>query len=287
MISRKIYYCIQTFEYLVNVLLDGFNNPYKGLKLDKTKRLLCVANGPSAKELYSDIKNNFAQYKNCEFSVVNDFVNDDLFEIIKPLHYTISDPMFFMDTVKKQQGVKVLNALNKKVKWDMYLNVSCYWKKSSFLDIVKCNPQIHIVYFHQCRYDGIPHFTNYFYKKGWGNGEYGTVILNALYAAISEGYKDIHLYGVDHTFFDGLTVNEDNIPCYIYKHSYDIAPELKPIRFTYNYSKEYMDMASYIYEKYDIFKGHKIMAAYAKSVNCNVLNCTKNSLIDAYPRLKE
>lgn len=34
-----------------------------------------------------------------------------------------------------------------------------------------------------------------------------TVALMAIYVGINSGYSEIDLYGVDHTFFDSLTVN--------------------------------------------------------------------------------
>ena len=179
-----------------------------------------------------------------------------------------------------------MNALAEKVDWEMYLHVIYRFHKSPYLEIVKKNPHIKVVYYHTNRYNGILKTRNWFLKNGLGNGEYSTVVLNSIYSAITEGYKNIELYGLDHTFFTGLTVNDDNVPCYSAQHFYDNEVEVKPMVRHYSGRVEYFDMASFLFEKYDIFKGHKVMAEYANYMGARILNCTKGSLVDAYPRLK-
>lgn len=284
--AEKIFRTLSTIEFLVEVLFEGFGNPFKKIRVNNNKLLLILANGPSLKNKLSEIKDNIETYINYEYSVINDFVHNDLFSILKPLHYTLSDPMFFRDTPQKERGLSVMKALSEKVNWDMYLYINNEFKNSEYLNIIKNNPHIHIICYHHPKYQGVAKCRNYIFSKGLANGEYSTVVSNSIYIAITEGYKNIQLYGVDHTFFEGLTVNDQNIPCYIYKHSFDDSAELKPIRFTYNYSREYMDMTMFLYEKYDVFRGHKYLASYAKYMGANVINCTPNSLIDTYIRQK-
>ena len=267
-------------------MFEGMGNPFRGVKLPTEKKLLVLANGPSLKDVIPLIRDNMEKYQNYEYSVINEFANFDVFTIIRPKQYTLSDPMFFMDTIQKERGDRVIDSLKNKVSWDMYLYINSYWRKSDRIKYLMDNENIHIVFYHSFQYDGIPSIRNFLFKRGWANGEYSTVILNAIYANLMVGFRDVELYGVDHTFFEGLTVNNDNIPCYIYRHSFDDNCDLKPILFTSNFSKQYMDMPSYVWEKFDVFRGHKIMNDFANYIGATIVNCTRNSLIDAYPRKK-
>jgi len=65
------------------------------------------------------------------------------------------------------------------------------------------------------------------FRKGLANGEYGTVVQNAIYIATHLGYKRVHLYGVDHNFFDGLYMDDDNVLCSRVTHFYLAHPATK------------------------------------------------------------
>lgn len=279
---------LKTILFFIELSLSGFNNPFRDDKIAPKKKLLILANGPSLKYTLKSIQDNIKDYQESEFSVVNDFVHEELFQILKPKYYTLSDPMFFTSRSKlHDKGLKVMHSLAEKVHWDMNLYVRTDYADSEYLGVVMKNPYIHIVYYYGKKYNGLDFIRNWIFKNGWGNGEYSTVILNSIYCAITMGFKHIELYGVDHTFFDGLSVNDDNIPCYIYRHSYDNEMMSKPIMWSYDHSREYMDMLTYLKEKVNVFTGHKIMSEYAKYMGCRILNCTVGSLIDAYPRKKE
>ena len=282
--GRRSCVFIKTICFFINLLFDGLSNPFKKVSVDTSKKMMILANGPSLNTLLEKISEDIQKYSQYEYSVVNDFVHNDLFEVLKPKHYTLSDPMFFRETPQKEKGVGILKALEKKVDWDMYLYIRKGFRKSSFLEGVRRNKHIHIICYHHPKYEGWRKLTNWIYKRGWGNGEYSTVVLNSLYVSLTEGFKDIELYGVDHSFFTGLTVDNNNVPCYIVSHFYDNNTELKPIANVYDFKKEHLSMAEFLLEKYDIFSGHEIMSAYAKYMDARVVNCTKNSLIDAYPR---
>lgn len=275
---------IAFIKYIVGITIQGWNNPFKNVVVDEGKKILVLANGPSLKELLNEINKDIEAYKKFEYSVINDFVHNELFVKLRPKHYTLSDPMFFKNTPQKERGDSVVKALYEKVNWDMYLYVPYHAKECENVRMLGNNSFIHIIIYHDVRYAAYDSCLNWFYKRGLGNGEYGTVILNSIYIALTEGFKNIELYGVDHTFFEGLSVDENNVPCYIYKHSHDSDSQVKPILNVYDFSKKYMTMSEFLYEKYEIFKGHGVMSRYADYMGANILNCTKCSLIDTYPR---
>ena len=179
-----------------------------------------------------------------------------------------------------------MNALAEKVSWQMILFIPLLQKESTYLDPVRQNPNIKIVTFHAIPYySGLESLRHYFYKKGLGNGEFGTVALNALYAALMLGYKTLYVYGIDHTFFNDIAVNDENVLCFKDKHFYEEETVLRPMICHYpGMDNKPYTMAQFVAEKALIFKGHLIMEKFAKAIGATIINCTPNSLVDAYER---
>lgn len=274
--------------YIVKSFFEG-NTHFKRLRVNDNRKLHLLANGPSLSQFLDNMDCNPLIDNQCDYIAVNDFINDNRCLKIRPKYYVLSDPLFLYDTIYKERGLRVMNNLADRVDWDMTLFVRFNAKDSEFLPILLRNSHIKIEYYHSYHFPIFCNFhraRNFLYKKGIGNGEYSTVALNALYIGITIGYKQIFLQGVDHTFFNGLLVNDENIPCYVYKHSFDKSEEVKPMIFHYDKSRKYKDMPYFLYEMFCVFRGHWIMAEYANYMGAKVLNCTEGSLIDAYPRLK-
>ena len=121
------------------------------------------------------------------------------------------------------------------------------------------------------------------FKRGLGSANYGTVVQVGEYVALLLGYRRLELYGVDHTLFDGLVVDEQNRLCRRDSHYYDTAPvEPKPIMK--KVPAEPYTVAEYLAETAQLFRGHEILRDYAASLGAEIVNCTKCSLIDSYKR---
>lgn len=276
--------------YLIKTFSEGFFTHFNQMRVSPERKLYVLANGPSLNIFLENYPKDKNIDSSTDFIAINDFVNDKKFLDLKPKYYVVSDPMFLFDTKFRERGLKVIKGLKEKVNWDLILFIRYDARKSPFLPLLNDNKFIKIEYYHSYYYplfNGLTKIRRFIYKKGWGNGEYSTVVLNAIYIGITLGYKKMYLEGVDHTFFNGLMVTENNIPCYVIKHSFDTSEEIKPMTWYYDDSREYKDMPYFLLEMYHIFKGHWIMADYAKSVGAKIYNCTEGSLIDAYPRLKK
>lgn len=266
---------------------EDLKNPFKEWQGEKEKPIYVLANGPSLKKLLEDIEGNGGKYMDAEFFVINDFVHDSHFTLIKPKYCVMSDPLFFVDTLYSERGNNAMNALAEKVSWQMILFVPFLHNESTYLDPVRRNPNIKIVAFHFIPYSGLESLRFYFYKRGLGNGEFGTVVLNALYIALILGYKTLYVYGIDHTFFNNIVVNNENVLCFKDKHFYEEETELRPMICHYpGMNNKPYTMAQFIDEKASIFKGHLIMEKFAKAICATIINCTPNSLVDAYERKK-
>lgn len=287
-IKKSILDILSLIKYVIRMgLREGFSNPFKSLPDAKGKQMYILANGPSLKDFLKIYDDNQADFSDKDFFVVNDFVKDSHFKIIKPRYCAMSDPLFFIETIYSERGHKAMESIANEVEWSMILVVPRKYIHSPFLNPIKKNQNIKIIAFHSVTYAGPERIRNWFYSKGLGNGEFGTVVLNAIYTSIQCGYNEIYLYGIDHTFFDNVTVNQKNELCYRDSHFYERDSMLRPMLNHYNginFPTKPFKMSEFLYEKANLFKGHEIMNKYANHVNCKVYNCTPNSLVDEYER---
>lgn len=83
------------------------------------------------------------------------------------------------------------------------------------------NGRIRIVPFHTQPYRGFRRLEFWLYRHGLGSANFGTVIQHGEYIGLLLGYRTLHLYGVDHTLTEGLTVDRRNRLCRIDRHFYD------------------------------------------------------------------
>ena len=145
------------------------------------------------------------------------------------------------------------------------------------------NKYIKIVCVNNTNYHGFEIFRHYFYNNNLAIPNIGTVANLAIYVGINSGYSKLNLYGVDHTFFDSLCVNDKNEVCNRETHFYmDGQPVLKPIRR--NDNDEVFKMSDYVKSIQKMFKSHDLLNAYANYKKVEIVNYTKTSLIDSYKR---
>lgn len=244
------------------------------------EKVAILGNGPSlAKELPALV----AKRDEYDFMAVNFFAEDERFEELKPAYYILSDPMFFRATAMQQRVDALYRLLAERVSWPMTLYVQYYNPEKFDYRVALPNDNIRIVPFHTTLYEGFSSVRHWLFKRGLGSANYGTVVQVGEYVALLLGYRRLELYGVDHTLFDGLVVDEQNRLCRRDSHYYDTAPvEPKPIMK--KVPAEPYTVAEYLAETAQLFRGHEILRDYAASLGAEIVNCTKCSLIDSYKR---
>jgi hypothetical protein len=251
-----------------------------------SKKLIVLGNGPSIAIDIENLKTNDT-FKNADALAVNYFCQHKLFIEIQPKYYVLSDGIFFDEqSIIKDKVNSMYESMNKNVSWTMFLYVHYYaWKKIDWKTKIT-NDNIKIIPFHSRKYSGNEIFKNWIFDKGICNCEYNTVIIQSEYIGLHLGYKELFLYGVDHNFFDSLYIDENNQVCNIISHFYDAKPILKPITRSYSGKETMYTMYEYLKGRTLIFYGHEVMKKYADHCQARIYNCTKNSLIDAYERVK-
>jgi len=252
---------------------------------DRTKELLVFANGPSLSEVLTDIKSGEFLKRDSDIIMMNFTANSDDFYQMKPKYFCISDIMFYrIDRYREEKVLLLFENLNTRVDWPLNVYFPYRWFKDK--DYLKKfhNPYLNLVPFHTLEYQGFERFRFPLMLRNIGGSDFGTVLQNAINIGIILGYKRLYLYGADHTFFDGLKVDDNNQVCKITSHVYDDMKTVEPIYQYYSGEKEPYTMSFFLAEYAKLFAGHEIMKRYADYAGVEIINMTKNSMIDSYRR---
>lgn len=257
--------------------------PY--LNKHKGEKAVIFGNGPSTKQ-------HFDKYIKGEVDIPVDsfFVNyapmDPTFFKIKPNHYFLSDFVFSRDThdYRTEMTRRLYDSLEKEVDWELNIYL-CFLKKENCEELINfsriTNPKIHFVFLNRKHCSGLnATFRHKLYERGWFMPEEGTVVNTAIYVALIEGYKEIELYGVEHSMFLNLRMNEKHEMCMLQKNFYDKEEKLVPLTRDKDFKKMYIhDYMNFIYV---MFKSHYLLKQFADYMGARILNCTPDSMIDVY-----
>lgn len=264
------------FLYLITREIRRYGNyrfPYRE-KL-KGKTIYLLANGPSLGQEIKELS-KCASFLNSKKMVANYFCTSKLFVDLKPDYYCLADPIFFSGKMSPKQS-ELIASLNEKVSWPMSLFIP-YLGEKLFKKLIK-NDKISVIPISDMVFRGFDGLKYRNYKNGTGAPSFVNITIMMEYVVLNMGCKDIRLYGVDHTFFEGLTVDDNNVLCIIDKHFY--GTDFRPL---YKAGGDYYSTAEWMMDKYLTFKEHENMRGYADYLGAQIINCTKCSLIDAYVR---
>lgn len=269
----------KTLEFVVEYFREkrkygNYYFPYQ--PLHKGESVYILANGPSLNNEITELINVNAPLN--KSLVVNFFVETSFFTQIKPMYYCLADPGFNRRELLNERSHNVYKLLNEKVSWPMTLFV---WKEAEqMVSKLISNPNIKVVSLSILLFRGFESKRYEYYKKGKSVPSYVNVTIMALYALLNMGYSTIYLYGVDHSFLAGLCVNDDNRLCIVEKHFYGT----EKTEFPPKQDGSLWKMKDFVYNKYLTFVEHEVMRGYADYLGAQIINCTKDSWIDAYIR---
>lgn len=287
-IKEALHRTIDTlFFFSAMAVKEGFRNHVSkagAIDMNPEGKIAILGNGPSlGKEMQLLSRGN--RWAQMDTMAVNFFATSEEFFALKPKYYTLSDPQFFREAGRSERREALYEALSR-VTWPMILYVQHYNpERFDYAAAIGNNPNIRIVRFHTIPYKGYNCWEHWCYRHGIGSGNFGTVVQNGIFIALLLGYKQIELYGVDHTLLDGLTVNEENQLCRRVSHYYDNEPSIaEPIFVNATNPPQPYRMSSYLAETAELFRGHEVLERYARSRDARIINRTKGSLIDSYER---
>lgn len=243
----------------------------------KDNQNCCVlGNGPS---LMDDFQNGRVLCEGNDILCVNMFCSSPLFFELKPRFYYIVDGAYFApQTERHKSHIRELIEAFKRVDWDMFLVISTLSVGGGdLLRSLSGNNNIKIIRWNSVEVNGFRWFRHLYYRHRMGMPRCQTVVNFALCTAINMGYKNIYLYGADHTWTRDLFVDKDNVVCYGDRHVYK--KELQVIKKSGNFASLLMAFAN-------MFKSHYLLEEYSKSRGVSIWNCSSDSFLDAYKRLQ-
>ena len=267
--------------YLYRFILRGTIKPNLASKLCNSRDVLILGNGPSIKKELPNMVSVLS-----EIVVVNFFAFGDYYKLIKPRFYVLSDGFFFAKKPIPDRAMLLYNKINEQTSWKMSLYVP-YWSKNN-VDWGKIinTPFVEVLFYNDIPYCGkysVPWLRNKFYDKGVATIDIWNVIHASIMIMIFNGYKNIHLYGVESNDILSIIVTSKNQVGFIDKHFYD--GEEYPFRMWYKENGEPCDMSDVLYKYYKTFLTYQDIAEYAQKRNCKIFNHTKGSLIDSFERI--
>lgn len=240
------------------------------------RRILILGNGPA---LAQDLAEHMPEIVHGPSMEVNFAANAREFFKIRPEFYIMIDPAFFI--MPFSEMVEKLNANLKKVDWDMKLFVPMD-KVSQTIATID-NHNIHVIGINPVGVEGWGWLESWAYTTGLGMPRPRNVLIAAVMAAISLGFKEIYLLGADHSWSRTLSVDEENYVVSVQPHFYKDDPvAVKKSREFFKNVKIYEVMESYAIA----FRSYHRIKDYAKKKGIEIYNATTGSFIDAFPRKK-
>ena len=115
--------------------------------------------------------------------------------------------------------------------------------------------------------------------------QFFNVLGPSVFLAINMGFKKVKITGADHSWFENIEINEDNLLCRRDLHFYDkgeLEQPLIPIQDPV--SKKTQRMGNFFKALYKVFDTYYLLNEYANVNGCSVYNISSFSYIDAFKR---
>lgn len=257
------------FEILIYNNISLANSINKSNKLPIENKLAVLGNGNSLNEIC--ISTGY------DFLVVNRHVLSETYINLRPKYYVLADPHFFYH----ENGLEVIKKIFEVTQWNMILFIP--YKKNRLSKRIKYkNELITIVEYNQHTFTGLEKIKQILYKLNLAIPYIQNVLAASVYIGVCLKYKQIELYGVEHSWLKQLSVNDDNKVCLDNPHFFDKEKTPPKTWEEIHYRDAKLHEVLSMYAK--MFEAYFDVNAFALNMNCNIYNCTPNSYIDAFQR---
>ena len=231
-----------------------------------------ITNGSSFKKVIEEEKEIFDGQ---DVFTVNLFYESPFFYVIKPSNHIIADSGFWNPSNEDRiiSIQKRFKEILLTVTWEMKLFVP-YEGLLILKKNIESNKQITLVPYNHTPVKGYNSISHFLYRKNLGMPRPTNVLNAAIFLALNIGYKELYIYGADHSWMKDLFVDEDNNICCYENHFYDAT--IKP------YKMPKGSLAEGLKGIVEAFESYRILNVYAKSLGSRIINKTKGSYIDVF-----
>jgi len=279
--------CIYTFYGIIKIILKSKFQSGKIVLNSEQKDCYVLGNGPS---LHKDIRESGLTFKSENLIVVNYFGCSDLYNKLKPHYYVFADSSFYVDNINQEDQLFINNFfmdLREKTTWPLLLFVPHEGQKR-IQNLLKENKHITVTGYNKVNtWKGFKWFDRFVYNKQWATFSGINVAMVAIHLAIYAGFKRIYLLGVDHSWHKNIVVGDDN-RLYVYDPHFYETEGLKPtpVAIKENNKIIYLKLHEWLGYLRKAFEVYHYIEDYAKYKKVKIINCTADSFIDAFERVK-
>lgn len=272
-VQQKTIVFINSIISLIKVMvLSDFS-----LKTAKASNPRCgiLGNGPSLK---TTLERDAEFLIGLELFAVNLFSITEQYTQLKPKNYLLLDWSFM--NPDHWHGRTGLRGIVENTSWDLNLFVPTKMLKSDyFRNELAQNTHIKPIPFNYTIVTGFTGLTHWLFRHGLGMPQCQNVLVATLFYALNMGFKEIYLFGADHSWHEMIKLDENNNMVVSDTHfygqkDYDIAV------------RETSYMSQQLFSLHKAFYGYEVLAKYARSLGVKVYNASVRSYVDVFEKVK-
>ncbi len=257
-----------------------------GLKFPPAASPVCciLGNGPSLK---ISLEKDLDFIKKHETFCVNNFIQSEYFEVLKPENYVLLDGYYFIfnDTTHNRGDIRATFEKFKTISWEIRLFVPYTGRNSYFIKALLAeNKHIRVCYFNYVIAKGFKWFRHFVFMNNLGMLQCENVLASCLYIAINRGFKKIFMFGADHSWHEQFVL-EDNRIMVSDVHFYDKKPVV-PFVVHDRIKDKKVTIADYFLSFHKAFKSYQVIKEYAETQGSEILNASAKSYIDSFERVE-
>jgi hypothetical protein len=247
---------------------------------NEDKNYVVLVNGPSLKDDYKALKEEYSKH---EIFVVNQFCHSEIFDDLKPINYLLLDGLYFLDKIENELIQNTLIILQN-TEWKINLYIPRRYRKSMFINEVKKNKNINLIYFNSTLIKGgFDSINHRLFDKRLGMPQAQNVLVAVLFNLVNLGAKNIFIFGAQNDWHKHSIVGKDNR---IYMTDYQFYKKKKTVALKKSiYDDSPIRMHEFLMNSAKALMGYHSIKKYSDYKKANIFNCSSNSFIDAFPRL--
>ncbi len=273
-----------TISVMKVLLLSKFNLPKFS---NKKNNASILGNGPSLNQTLADNLNFLTE---TDTYCVNNFASSPVYAQIKPQNYVILDPAFYMfspENDARQDIKQTLEAILSFTDWKMRFFVPTRSRNAFIVRQLKQHkPNIEVCFFNYTIVRGFAFFRHWFFKQNLGTPQCQNVMAVCIYVALLQNYKNIYLFGADHSWHEEIRINEQNEFEMRQVHFYDKTSEIKHEKVVDVRNNSRPRLHAQFLSLHKVFYSYEILQAFAEFKKTKILNASTKSYVDAFEKIK-
>lgn len=249
---------------------------------NNNRKCIILGNGPSTNDIIPKLKLIGKEYS---ILCVNHFASSEQYTETKPNIYVIAAIELFTEIISSKFldiRKNLINDIYYKTTWKLFLFIPIQAKFISEWNQLKNNRFIHIQYYNLTAIEGFDIIDHQLFKNLYGLPRPHNVLIPSLIITINLSFKEIFLFGVEHSWLEDIIVDENNNVLINQVHFYDQKKIHKPMHWK---GKRKRKLHEVIIKFFYTFRSYHIINRFAERNSSKIFNTLPNSYIDAFEKI--